>query len=94
MNTKQEYAMAFRAMRKWWKDVDTGSLNPKTRERYKNICASYNSSILMNAMDSILARRKAEYFAQNPEHERAERRWKVQRWLSAYTSAQEPGLPY
>jgi hypothetical protein len=95
MNTQAEYKMAFRALRKWWKLVDEHYTPPTAeREHYKNICASYNKSILMGAMDSILARRKAEYFEQNPIHERAERRWKAQRWLEGQKPQESQVVPY
>lgn len=78
MATRNEYQMAYRAMRKWWKLVEGDNhpmLSSDTRRHYKNICDSYNTKELLAAMNSITARRNAEYMAENPDHARAIQRW-------------------
>lgn len=66
--TRNEYQIAFRAMRKWWKLVDSRTFSPSNEDRiYRSICGSYGANELQAAMDSIRARRNAEYMTEHPE---------------------------
>lgn len=79
MNTRSEYTMAYRAMRRWWKLVDSTNspaVTPDERSLFKNIVDSYDTKELKAAMESIQARRQAEYYAEFPAAERASRRRK------------------
>ena len=71
MDAKHEYQMAYRAMRKWWKLVDSHTETPHTENRmYRNICQSYDAFVLNQAIRSIRNRRNAEYAVEHPETKR------------------------
>lgn len=75
--TRKEYEMAYRAMRRWWKLVDSNNspaITQAERDMFKNIVDAYDTQELKAAMDSIRMRRTAEYYAEFPAAERAARR--------------------
>lgn len=90
--SKHEYQMAYRAMRNWWKLVEmnnTPGISSEERHIYQSICASYRYQELSAAMESISARRDAEYLEANPEYAAAKRRW-----VRADKNAQPQEIPF